>query len=264
MALQSLRMYPDFIARVTEESGIAVDYGVCGAIERARDTGHWDELQARAASQRRMGMRVELGSRELLYPDDAYVDPQELLSALRRIAGPIRSEPVAERFACEQYAAVVVAAGAWSSGLDLRFRGQRVPLSRCFPVKGHLLGFELAPKSIPAIVRQEHTYVVQRASGFTVAGSTEEESGFDTAVDEEICRGIHARAAVLVPDLSRAVPSRQWIGFRPKTESGQPALGPVAGTNIHLAYGHYRNGVLLAPATAAQISAEISATLGTD
>ncbi len=52
-------------------------------------------------------------------------------------------------------------------------------------------------------------------------------------------------------------PTREWTGFRPGSERQGPTLGRVSGTNVWLAYGHYRNGILLTPATAHLVSRQI-------
>jgi thiazole synthase len=44
-----------------------------------------------------------------------------------------------------------------------------------------------------------------------------------------------------------------WTGLRPATPDGLPILGPSAIPGVYYATGHYRNGVLLAPVTAAII-----------
>jgi glycine/D-amino acid oxidase-like deaminating enzyme len=60
-------------------------------------------------------------------------------------------------------------------------------------------------------------------------------------------------------------PESVWIGFRPATDASAPHIGRVTLNNsasrLWLAYGHYRNGVLLAPATCDRICQEISAAL---
>ena len=124
------------------------------------------------------------------------------------------------------------------------------------PIKGHLIGFDLPPGALGAMRRRGHTYVLQRANGFAIAGSTEEELGFDRAVDSGICADIHRRAAELFPLLGAAKPTRAWIGFRPHSAGG-PHIRRVDGTNVWLAYGHYRNGILLAPWTAQTVASQI-------
>ena len=106
------------------------------------------------------------------------------------------------------------------------------------------------------MLRREHTYVLQRSSGFALAGSTEEDVGFDRSIDGAVCEQIHRRAAELWPALESARPSRRWIGFRPYAEA--PRIGRIANTNVWTAYGHFRNGILLTPLTAQRIAAEIT------
>ena len=60
------------------------------------------------------------------------------------------------------------------------------------------------------------------------------------------------QAIAFCPALAEATVVRTWSGLRPRPE-GRPApvIGPLPGyDNVLLATGHYRNGVLLAPATA--------------
>jgi glycine oxidase len=148
--------------------------------------------------------------------------------------------------------AVVIAAGAWSGALQVK--GVQLPES--VPVKGHLIGFDMRPGLLGPYVREGSAYVLQRADGFVIAGSSEERVGFDPSVDEQVCEALHRNAAKLLPALEGAHPSRKWIGFRPWTAGG-PHIGRVQGTNVWLAYGHYRNGILLTPVTADRIATSV-------
>lgn len=59
------------------------------------------------------------------------------------------------------------------------------------------------------------------------------------------------KAIAFCPALAEAAVIKTWSGLRPRPE-GRPApiIEQLQGSNILLATGHYRNGVLLAPATA--------------
>jgi glycine oxidase len=103
--------------------------------------------------------------------------------------------------------------------------------------------------------------VLQRSSGFLIAGSNEQDIGFDRTVDPAICDEIHGRAAQLFPTLHDATPVKRWIGFRPRSVTGDPHIGRMNGTNVWLAYGHYRNGILLTPVTAQRVTSEIAIAL---
>jgi glycine oxidase len=62
--------------------------------------------------------------------------------------------------------------------------------------------------------------------------------------------GLVAAAIRLLPDLAQAEWVRAWAGLRPGTPDGWPILGPSPVEGLFLAAGHFRNGILLAPATA--------------
>ena len=149
-----------------------------------------------------------------------------------------------------------MAAGAWSSSIH----GGPATLPAVFPVKGHLAAYDLAPGVVGPIRRRGHTYLLQRRHGLAIAGSTTEHTGFDTSIDPAAVQDIRLRAEVLYPQLIGLVPVRSWSGLRPRIESGEPAIGRVPGTRYWLAYGHYRNGILAAPATAARIAEGITSS----
>ena len=67
--------------------------------------------------------------------------------------------------------------------------------------------------------------------------------------------GLRNRAAELLPLLTQAPELETWASIRPATPDELPILGPLPGQTNHLfATGHYRNGILLAPATAQVIA----------
>lgn len=251
MGLASMKLYPRWVEELREESGLPIDYRVCGALEKPADA-------ERCRRHVELGIRCEMRDDGAFYPDDAIVDPRELFRALRisceKLSVEIREHEPVYRID-DSEAVVVIAAGARSGGIRV-FTGDRpVPIPATTPVKGHLLAYALEPGSLPAILRSGHTYLFQRSSGLVIAGSTAERIGFDETVNASLCQEIHQRAALLWPELARHEPCDCWTGLRPATEHGEPVVGPVEGTRVWLAYGHYRNGILLAPATADRIAA---------
>jgi glycine oxidase len=66
-------------------------------------------------------------------------------------------------------------------------------------------------------------------------------------------------AVALCPDLAQSVRLQSWSGLRPRPQNRPaPVVEPLAGySNVWLATGHYRNGVLLAPATAQLVRAAV-------
>ncbi|HSM82317.1 MAG TPA: FAD-dependent oxidoreductase, partial [Nodosilinea sp.] len=64
-----------------------------------------------------------------------------------------------------------------------------------------------------------------------------------------------AKATAYCPALAKGTVTERWTGLRPRPQGqAAPVIQPLAGhSNVWLATGHYRNGVLLAPATALAI-----------
>jgi glycine oxidase len=149
---------------------------------------------------------------------------------------------------------VLIAAGAWSSSLCSA-------LARTIPVRGHLVSWNLAPGTLPSIVRHDHTYLLQRRNGTLIAGSSTEDAGFDRTIDHAIAADIRDRAARLLPALATMEPLACWIGFRPAIAAAKgvactPLVGQI-GPTLWAAVGHYRNGILLAPLTAELVTEDL-------
>lgn len=300
LALESLAMYPAFVAELEEETGLHIDFQRHGAVDLALTREEWRTLEERGRRQAALGIpscpltahdlsqHVPMARREvtgaLFYPQDALVDPRDIMAALcaacraggveiregTRVTsilpgtGDVRVQSQNETL---HAAVAVLAAGAWSS--QIAVPGPALP--RAFPVRGHLVGYALEAHSLGPLLRRGHTYLLQRSGGFTIAGTSSEEVGFDRTLDSDIVGDIHTRAAQILPALSGCQPSERWLGFRPAVEGGRPALGRSGNTALWLAYGHYRNGILMAPASARRVAEGIltnsgmglSAALGT-
>ncbi len=181
---------------------------------------------------------------------DGHVDPRDLLRELSlRVCVVERSVARLEELAGEQ---VVVCTGAWGlSGLP-----------GVEPVKGYLLAWDGVPAgTLQGILRDGHTYILQRGCGRIIAGSTEERIGFDASMDEDVIAGLRKRAEELLPLLKTLLVSDRWFGFRPAAARDVPVLQRI-NDRVVLAYGHYRNGILLAPWTARWVADEIQRQLG--
>lgn len=292
LALDSWRAYGDYVEELENGSGETIDYRVCGAVEPAYSPQEWNALEARALRQERMGIpslpltpdqairRVPLLNPQGLvaarwYPADAIVNPRDVMKALRVVlerrgvairentrvtaidAGPenVRLFAGAVEFAAE---AAVVAAGAWASGVSITIAGEPWQGPRAYPIRGHLMGFELPPGTLGPFIRWNHTYLLQRVNGILLAGASEEEVGFDRALDSAAVAAIHQRARFLLPGVLDVPPAAVWNGFRPAAEGKLPVLGAINGSRLFAAYGHYRNGILMAPATARVIADSIA------
>ena len=85
-------------------------------------------------------------------------------------------------------------------------------------------------------------------------GATETRGRDDLSVDEAAVAGLKNHAVRAVPELVGAAELERWAGLRPGTPDGAPILGRD-GEGRFLALGHYRNGVLHAPAAAEAMAA---------
>jgi glycine oxidase len=276
-ALESLRLYANYVAQLTVTTGLSIDFRQCGAIEIAHSEREWANLSARSARQQALGIRVGPGPRpySLFYPDDAIVDPRDTMRALRVACTRsgvhlLEGTPIRRIDICGGKVAIaerdatfaVLAAGAWSSSIPVFVDGTTYVIPRTWPVRGHLLGYKLRPGLVGPILRHEHTYILQRSNGFTIAGTSTEYAGFDRTINPAITADIRQRAEDLLPELRSAGEPEVWLGFRPGAD--EPVIRRVPGSTLWLAYGHYRNGILLAPATAERVTNEIISTAETD
>ncbi|TWT42142.1 Hydrogen cyanide synthase subunit HcnC precursor [Phycisphaerae bacterium RAS1] len=142
----------------------------------------------------------------------------------------------------------ILAAGAWSSQLHPHLAA----LTPVHPVRGQIVLLEQSPQPLRHVLYIGRHYLVGRADGRILVGSTvEPDSGFDK---RNTAAGVGELLAVVqraTPGLRDATVVRTWAGLRPGTPDGRPYLGPVPGlSGLIAATGHYRNGVTLAPITA--------------
>jgi len=282
-AVESLRQYPEFVRELREASGCPIDFRICGTLEI--DSHADTERQAQNGIQSRP---VDLSEALKLapamapvegtfrfYPEDALVDPREVCNALLatcRALGvrlveqcEVRSIRVAQdgvvdcchgEFTSDR---VVVAAGAWSGLLRLSDSdGVLRQLPGSYPVRGVLVGRKFPQRTLDPFVRRGHSYLVQRGSGFAIAGTTSENVGFDRTLRPEAVKEVVAGVEALWPPFADGMETQSWLGFRPATADGEPHIGRLERMPVWLAYGHFRNGILLAPGTSARLTSELT------
>ena len=149
-----------------------------------------------------------------------------------------------ERFQGDQ---VVVCAGAWVAPLLQQF-DLALPV---VPVRGQMLLFEPRPGLINSIILKDGKYVIPRRDGHILAGSTTEEVGFDKTTTTDARALLLQHALDIVPALASVPVVQQWAGLRPGSPGGIPFIGAVPGASrVFVNAGHYRNGLVLAPASA--------------
>ncbi|GAA4333481.1 glycine oxidase ThiO [Streptomyces venetus] len=285
--LASARRYPDFAAELTELTGHDLGYRRCGTLAVALDADDRAHLRELHALQQQSGLDSQwLSGREcrrlepMLAPGvrgglrvdgDHQIDPRRLAGALVTAcerSGVVFHRALAERLTVagdratgvvttdgtELGAGQVVLAGGSLSGRLAGVPEDVLPPVR--PVKGQVVRLTMPERHGPflsrtvrAVVRGSHVYLVPRASGELVVGATSEETGWDTTVTAggvyELLRDAHE----LVPGITELPLTETRAGLRPGSPDNAPLLGPTGLEGLLLATGHYRNGVLLTPVT---------------
>jgi glycine oxidase len=280
---RSADAYPQFVEELEAQAGREVGYLRCGTLMVARDA---DEA---AVLRREQAMRTDLGlpvaaltpteARRLepaLAPTmrgaleldgDRAIDPRALTAALHTAfldAGGELIHAEVRDIALERNtvagvaladsttlkaAQTVIAAGPWAAALGGLPEHARLTLR---PVKGQILGLHdpSGPGLFTRVLRMQPGYLVPRGDGRYVLGASIEERGFDTTATVGPVFELLRDAVELVPGLSELVIDEIQVGIRPGTQDNMPAIGPGALPNLYWATGHYRHGILLAPATA--------------
>ncbi|MCA1798725.1 MAG: FAD-dependent oxidoreductase [Xanthomonadaceae bacterium] len=151
--------------------------------------------------------------------------------------------------------AVLVAAGAWSAGL-LASVGVRVEVR---PVRGQVIELHGPAGLLDCVVMHGHRYLLPRADGRIVVGSTAEEAGFDSSTTADAAASLKAAASALVPATASLPVRAQWAGLRPGSPDGMPRIGPTPEIRgLWLNLGHFRNGITLAPGSAELLAALVT------
>lgn len=141
---------------------------------------------------------------------------------------------------------VVLAAGAWSGDLLTRL-DLALPVE---PVKGQMILYKCASDFLPSMILAKGRYAIPRRDGHILVGSTLEHEGYDKTPTENALHSLMASAVELLPALADAEVVGHWAGLRPGSPDGIPFIGPVPGhQGLWLNCGHYRNGLVLAPAS---------------
>lgn len=143
--------------------------------------------------------------------------------------------------------AFVITAGPWTERILAR---EGVPTG-IFPMRGQMVLFRCARQPFKRVLNDGPRYLVPRDDGYVLAGSTEEEAGFDKSTTEEAIAELTNFATDLVPALRAANVEQTWAGLRPASYDGFPYIGRMPGLeNAFVAAGHFRSGLHLSPGTA--------------
>jgi glycine oxidase len=283
LALRSLALYDEFVRSVAEDSGAAIEYRRCGSLEIPADAAGADALIRIAASDAGAGLewlpidaarRLEPGlspSAEgaLLSPMHAYVVVPSLTEALewgalrhgaeietgRRIrsieSDGDRVTVIADDGASWSARDVILSAGSWSGQL----LAPESAAAAVRPVRGQLVRLKWQAPPLSHVLWGRDCYLVPWQDGTLLVGATVEEVGFDERTTAAGVRDLLDAACELLPETWGATFLEARAGLRPATPDGLPVIGRSTRIpGIVYATGHFRNGVLLAPLTAALVA----------
>jgi glycine oxidase len=276
--VHSLSLFAELVPEVRDLSGVDPQYLPSGILRVAGSEAEAQHLQAQAARLADYGLEwlgpSEAREREPRLTPDLYGalwSPQEghvyspLLTrayagaAVRLGARVETAAPVlgliregnriygVKTAAGDQFTGhVVLCAGVWTR-FCVDWLGESLPLE---PVRGQILSLDAPRPSFRSIVWGAQAYLVPKLNGAIVVGATEEHAGFDCRTTAAGIASLLAAAPQLIPSLADCTFRQAWAGLRPDTPDHLPAIGPIPGVDgLTLAAGHYRNGVLLSPAT---------------
>jgi len=287
MSLASVALYPEFIRKVEELSGMDVGYRKDGALDVIVDGDAQEELSTVIALQHGVGLKAEALSAErarkmepaltdemqaaIFREDEASLDTRAFTDATLKaaerkgvqiFAGNGAKALWKEGGRCKglllekgkvEAKWTVIAAGCFSA----RIEGV-APYAPVFPAKGQMMALRCESVEIRHVLWLEHTYLVPRNDGRIIAGSTIERTGFDHDVTAGGLKKILNEATKLAPGLEKARIEETWAGLRPDSPDHLPIIGPTDVDGLLIATGHFRSGILLAPVTARLIREWVS------
>ena len=283
---KSLAMYPEFTDELYNDSGIKVEVEKTGCILPGFDRDDWERLRRLYDFREKIGLPVVwlTGSeaREVepfLSPkctgaiwveDDAQINNRRLIEALKiayeKCGGKLYEEHNVEKIIIEngkvksaqfhgidvEYDYIIVATGAWSKQIQGLPENLLPPVR---PVKGQIINLRLNDTCrLTKVVRAPDVYLLPKSDGRLVIGASCEEMGFDlNPTAGEVFRMLE-RAWEAVPSIYDLPVDSIDVGLRPGSRDHMPIIGDCEVEGLFFATGHYRNGILLAPITAYELS----------
>lgn len=271
LCFASRNLYADFAAQLLEESGIDPELSL-----RSSKMGDWREPGILFVSKTEKDPRIEAllehgliavwrDNPAVFLPDDGQVDSRKLIDALRaaslKAGVEIRENCMVRRLEIEKdrvvgvvddketvrAGRVLLCAGAWSGKVGNLPRDLADAVR---PIAGQMVQVR-GERRVRHVIYADSCYLVPRRDGRLLIGATVEEIGFNKRVTAGGVAKLLSAAVELAPELEDAPLEAHWAGLRPTTPDGLPLMGATSLANLFVATGHGRNGILLAPATAA-------------
>ena len=124
------------------------------------------------------------------------------------------------RHSADQY---VLATGAWSAHWATQLQLD-IPVQ---PIQGQMVLFKAPAHWLPTMCMNKVMYLIPRADGHIVCGSSTLQAGFNTAPDAAVQRSILQACFEMVPELANFPIEKQWAGLRPSSPDGIPYIGKM-------------------------------------
>jgi glycine oxidase len=255
LATESARLFPEFVERVEADSGISADFRRHGTLVLGQGPFPENHRPLSPSELAEFEPDLDPGPQHVFLVAENAVDPALLMQAALRAAeaNAIEIRPGTKVLGMQVAAGAVevrTARGTLSclQGVNCCGAWSDAPVR---PRKGQML--YLRPERagiLEHVLRSPEVYLVPRSSGKILVGATVEDVGFNTDVDPAVIERLHSSAAKYVPQLACAPAIESWAGLRPGTPDDLPIMGETQNKGIFVATGHFRNGILLAPATA--------------
>ncbi len=263
----SLSLYPDFINCLEEIARMNIFFSRSGILRLVFSEEEFKEINSRVNPQEveilegeDLYRREPVLSREpyggFLFKREGNVDAEKLMDALifacENLRVKIQIDDITEVERKEDrieavkgykdtYHAdfYVFTTGAWSKPL------LRVPV---YPIKGQIL--KVKGIDLDKVYYSEISYIIPK-EGHILVGATSEDAGFDSRTTLAGVKNLLEGAIRVIPSMANAELLSVRVGFRPATPDEMPAFG--LGENYAILTGHYRNGILWAPASASMV-----------
>lgn len=285
LATLSRGLYPEYLKRIEYLSERRIPLRTRSTLQVSEPGGAFDcsetgtrqQITAEQAEERIAGFRA--GGRALLWLEEASLDPRDLCAALPVAAagasvaleentailtvdasgGSVRIQTSAGEL---NAGAFVNCCGAWASLIHQSKSpspsshpayglGSTPMVEKVEPRKGQMAMVRMeGPPQLRHVLRSPTVYLVPRGDTRIVIGASVERAGFDRQVEDATVQKLLAQAGELWRPIVSAPLIESWAGLRPGTGDQLPFIGSTGEPNCWWATGHFRNGILLAPATA--------------
>ncbi|MEO1095667.1 MAG: FAD-dependent oxidoreductase [Cyanobacteria bacterium J06638_28] len=297
----SLRRYTTLLPELEAATGMTVPHNRQGVLSLCFDAAELPRWESLRDIRQQQGWPLDIWSpRQVMdacphidittvaagvySPHDLQIAPQPLTEALvaaarqrgvtfhchTTVAGFQREGARVATVQTDQgdYAAdwLILTAGLGSADLT-RDLAQPLPL---IPVLGQGLRVKvrqgLGTEAFQPVINGADVHLVPLANcEYAIAATVEfpQEQGIIPLPEAEALETVWQQALTYCPSLARSERLETWYGLRPRPQGqAAPVVQPLAGyENVILATGHYRNGVLLAPATAQLVDSLLTARM---